>query len=160
MNLVKLAAEKADLWGMDKRVHTPGTHAELLPSYLAGLGTWDENPDEPEMSGYPIYHVARTLVTHGFTVLDPSDYAGRFGVTVEEIDEEHSPWGHQVAVIWRVPELGRVDPAAGRLNRFRQCHRQDADRVRDAIFNIFNSAELGFAAERDPANPGVILVSC
>lgn len=145
----------------NKRSHPAGTLAETLPAYLAGLGTWDENPDEPERSGMPIFHVARTLVEHGFTVLDPQDYAGKFGVTVEETSEEHSPWGHHhVAVIWRVPDPARIDPVAGRLGRFRQSHRQDADRVRDAIFRIFDADELGFVAERDPANPSVILVSC
>ncbi|MFD7896912.1 hypothetical protein [Streptomyces sp. NPDC059743] len=28
---------------MDENTHAPGTLPEFLPTYLAGLGTWDEN---------------------------------------------------------------------------------------------------------------------
>lgn len=134
---------------------------EDMPLGPAGRGIWDETPGLPHQTGEDTFHVGCALVEHGLTLLDPDDYDGKYGVTVQWTNRGQyaSPHERQVAVIWRVPEPGRIDPLAGRLERYTAFHRNAADRVRKYILDVLNSDLYDYSASPDPDNPAVILVT-
>lgn len=138
------------------------TSLEDLPLGPAGRGIRDETPDEPHQIGESSFHIGCVLEEHGFALLDPEDYHGKYGVTVQWTDpEQYAAADGQVAVIWRVPEPGRIDPLAGPLRRYNVLHRSSADRTRQIICDILNSDQYGvsYSASPDPENPSVILVT-
>lgn len=138
------------------------TSLEDLPLGPAGRGIRDETPDEPHQVGDSSFHIGCVLEEHGFTLLDPEDYHGKYGVTVQWTDpQQYAALDGQVAVIWRVPEPGRIDPLAGPLKRYTVFHRSSADRTRQYICDILNSDQYGasYGASPDPDNPSVILVT-
>ncbi|HEV2640044.1 MAG TPA: hypothetical protein VGX23_33225 [Actinocrinis sp.] len=137
------------------------TSLEDLPLGPAGRGIWDEAPSLPHQTGEGTFHVGCALVEHGLTLLDADDYDGKYGVTVQWTDPNKyaSPHGEQVASIWRVPEPGRIDPLAGRLDRYTAFHRNAADRVRQYILDVLNSDLYDYSASLDEDNPSVILVT-
>lgn len=133
---------------------------EDLPLGPAGRGVWDETPGLPHQAGESTFHIGCALVEHGLTLLDPDDYDGRYGVTVQWTNPNQyaSHNGQDIAVIWRVPEPGRIDPLAGRLERYTVFHRNAANRVRQYILDVLNSDLYDYSASLDPDNPSVILV--
>ena len=134
---------------------------EDLPLGPAGRGIWDETPNLPHQAGESTFHIGCALVEHGLTLLDPNDYEGKYGVTVQWTDPNQYalPYDQQIAVIWRVPEPGRIDPMAGPLERYTVFHRNAANRVRQYILDVLNSGLYDYSASFDPDNASVILVN-